>query len=142
MAKNKLFLEDYFNFDLVGLVSVAREYKLVWSLNQVTDFQLVKQDDITLEFSGNHKISVSNFDFKKEHQRVSLLKNRLVAKPTTDYQFLISELKQFDYLLKYQDETGDHPIKDILSLIKTSPEIDYAAILDPSMIKSRDNLIF
>jgi len=142
MRKTKLALEDYFDFDLIGIVSIVKEYKLVWHINEITNFELVKEPDISIEFSGNSKILISNFMFKQEHLNVTLLRNRLVDKSTMRYQFLIEELKQFDYLLKYREETDQTTVKDILSLLKKTSVIEYAAILEPSLVKSRDNLIF
>ena len=142
MAKNKLANEEYFDFDLVGIVSTVKEYKLVWHINKVTDWKLVKAPDITIEFSGNQKITVSNFEFEMEHLLVNLVKNRLVARPNQAFQYLLEELKQFDYLLKYRDETEQTSIKDVLSFLKDISVIEYAAILEPQLIRSRDNLIF
>ncbi|MCP4457102.1 MAG: IPExxxVDY family protein [Cytophagales bacterium] len=142
MRKSKLHLEDYFDFDLIGVVSIVKEYKLVWNINEITNFQLVKAPDISMEFSGNNKILISNFEFKEDHLTVTLLKNRLLAMPNRGFQFLVEELKQFDYLLKYNDETEQTSAKDIISLLKPSSVIEYIAILEPSTIKSRDNLIF
>ncbi len=142
MRKSKLHLEDYFDFDLIGIVSIVKEYKLVWHINKITNYELVKEPDVPIEFSGNNKILVSNFVYEKEHLSITLLKNRLVANPTMRFQFLIEELKQFDYLLKYKEETELTTAKDILSLLKSLEVIEYAAILEPSTIKSRDNLIF
>ncbi len=142
MRKNRLDLEDYFDFDLIGIVSIVKEYKLVWTINQATNFELAKAPDISMEFSGNNRILISNFDYKEEHLNVTLLKNRLVAKPSTSYQYLIEELKQFDYLMKYKDETEQRTASDVLNSLKSANVIEYAALLDPSNIKSRDNLIF
>ena len=142
MRKSKLHLEDYFDFDLIGIVSIVKEYKLVWNINEITYFQLSKAPDISIEFSGNNRILISNFEYKEDHLSVTLLKNRLLAMPNRGFHFLVEELKQFDYLLKYNDETEQTSAKDILSLLKSSSVIEYAAILEPSTIKSRDNLIF
>ena len=142
MKKSKLYLENYFDFDLIGIVSIVKEYKLVWHINAITTFKLSKQPDVSIEFSGNNKILVSNFVYKEEYLNVALLKNRLVANPHMRFQFLVEELKQFDYLLKYKEETEQTAVQDILNLLKSSEVIEYAAILEPSIIKSRDNLIF
>jgi hypothetical protein len=142
MGKNRLTSEDYFNFDLLGIVSTVKEYKLVWHINQVTGFELSKENDLSIEFSGNQRIHVSNFQHRSEFMHVQLLKNKLVAKSSTTFQYLIDELKQFDYLLKYKDETEQTTIKDVLSLLKKSEVVEYVAVLSPELIKSRDNLIF
>lgn len=142
MAKNRLVNEDYFNFELLGIVTTVKEYKLVWHLNQALGLDLTKQPDIMIEFSGNNRFYVSNFMYKTEFLHVSLLKNRLVVKANSGAQHLLEELKQFDYLLKYHDQTEQTNIKDVLSLLKSTVVVEYAAILAPELIKSRDNLIF
>jgi hypothetical protein len=142
MGKNRLTSGDYFDFDLLGIVSTVKEYKLVWHINQASGFELIKKNDLSIEFSSNQRIHVSNFEHRTDFLHVQLLKNRLVARSSTTYQYLIDELKQFDYLLKYKDETEQTTIKDVLSLLKNSEVVEYVAILSPELIKSRDNLIF
>jgi len=142
MAKNRLTNEEYIDFELIGIVTTVKEYKLVWHVNQALGLDLTKQSDITIEFSGNNRFYISNFLFKTEFLKVSLLKNRLVIKANSGAQHLIEELKQFDYLLKYHDQTEQTNMKDVLSLLKSTGVVEYAAILAPELIKSRDNLIF
>lgn len=142
MRKRKLAIEDYFDFDLIGIVSTVKEYKLAWHINEVTPLQLAKELDVSIEFSGNDKILISNFVFKQEYLSATLLKNRLIAKPNRGSPFLVEELKQFDYFLKYKEEIEQTTVKDILTLLKTSEVVEYAAILALSTIKSRENLIF
>lgn len=142
MGKNRLTNESYFNFDLIGIVSTVKEYTLVWQVNQATGLELVKAKDIVIEFTGNQRVSVSQFQYRTEHMQVTLVKNRLIARSSTQYTFLLDELRQFDYLLKYRDETGHTSVKDVLSLLKSADVVEYAAILAPELIKARDNLIF
>lgn len=142
MAKNKLFAEDYFDFDLIGLVCTAKEYKLVWHVNEILSIELKKRDDLVLEFQNNIKVSISNFVYKTEHKRIELIKNRLVTRSGASFQHLLDELKQFDFLIKIKDETGETDVKTVLSLLKSVTVIEYAANLEPALVKSRDNLIF
>lgn len=142
MKVSKLSKEDYFDFDLIGIVSTIKEYKLVWHINQVTHFELEKRKDIQIDFSNNVQIVVSNFSYKTQHLQVEMLKNRLIQANSRVFQYLLEEIKQFDYLIKYKDESEQTDIKDVLSLLKSVNEIEYAAILEPALIKSRDNLIF
>ena len=142
MAKNRLLLEDYFDFHLIGLVSTVKEYKLSWHVNRLLNLELEKKDDLQIEFSKNARILISNFAYKTEHTEVVLLKNRLVGRSNSAYQYLLDELRQFDYLLKFKDESNQTNLSNLLSLIKSMGVIDYAANLEPTLIKSRDNLIF
>ena len=45
MKKNKLVIEYDFDFELLGILSSARGYKLAWEINQALGIQLVKQQD-------------------------------------------------------------------------------------------------
>jgi len=142
MARNKLGKEDYFDFDLIGMVTTAKEYKVAWYINQALHTHLIKMPDISIEFSGNEWIKVSNFKMETDHQKIELVKNKLVASPNKSYQNLLEEVKQFDFFLKYKDETEQISVQDVLILLKKCSIIEYAAILETSLIKSRDNLIF
>lgn len=142
MAKNRLVNEGYFNFQLIGVVSTAKEYKVAWALNEKLNWELKKADELKIEFSKNAIIRVSNFIDKTEHQEFMLIKNRIVSRSNNAFQFLLDELKQFDYLIKLRDETDQTDIKEVLSLVKSVEVIEYAANLEPDLIKSRDNLIF
>ena len=142
MKVSKLSTDDYIDFGLIGLVSTVKEYKLVWHINRITHFELEKRKDIQIDFSNNIRIAVSNFSYQTQHLCVEMLKNRLLQANNRAYQYLLEEIKQFDYLIKYKDESEQTDIKDVLSLLKSINQIEYAAILEPANIKYRDNLIF
>ena len=142
MTKNILHTEYSFDFCLVGLVCIVKEYKLVWHINQILDLNLVKKEDLVLKFRDNIEISISNFLYKTENSRIELIKNRLISSSGTPFQYLLEELKQFDYLLKIEDETEETDMKRVLSFLKSVPVIEYATNLEPTLIKSRYNLIF
>ncbi len=142
MKKNRLIISTKYDFHLIGIVSAAREYKLVWSINRLLDFPLKKMDDINIEFSGNHQISISRFAFETEQVNLDLLKNRLNEKSSKKFQYLLEELKQFDFLLKFQDRTEQTDPNDLIKLLKASGEIDFATTLSIETIKAKDNLIF
>ena len=43
MRKSKLIIEYEYDFNLIGLISTAKGYKLAWELNQALGIHLVKQ---------------------------------------------------------------------------------------------------
>ena len=53
MKKSKLVIEYEYDFDLLGLTSTARGYKLAWEINQALHVQLVKQPDLAVGFKNN-----------------------------------------------------------------------------------------
>ena len=141
MKKNKLDLIYEFDFELAGIVCNKKEYKLAWHINSVLATSLTKEPDIKIEFSRKISMVISNFKYETEFIEIVLLQNKLVAgggKP----QFLLPELKQFDYLLKFKDSTGELTMTKICAQIRGIPLIEYVSKLNLQELKSRENLLY
>ncbi|WP_370539754.1 IPExxxVDY family protein [Algoriphagus sp. Y33] len=50
MKKAKLLIEHTYDFELLGLVSPVKDYKMAWLINRELDLNLIKYDDLLLEF--------------------------------------------------------------------------------------------
>lgn len=140
--KNRLASEYPLDFELIGIVSSVKEYKLAWHINQLSEFHLVKDEDIKIEFSDNKLIRVSNLKDENEFRKVFLLKNKLVTSNSSINQYLLSELQQFDYLLKLTSQTKDFWAKEVNNQLKSIEQIDYSLVVDVEKIKMKDNLLF
>lgn len=140
--KNRLASDYPLDFELIGIVSSAKEYKLAWHINQLPEFHLVKDEDIKIEFSDNKLIRVSNLKDESEFRQVYLLKNKLVTSNSAINHYLLSELQQFDYLLKLSSQTQDFWAKEVNEQLKAINEIDYSLVIDVEKIKMKDNLLF
>lgn len=130
------------DFELIGVVSSAKEYKLAWHMNQLNEFHLVKQEDIRIDFEDNHQIRVSSLAHESEFRSVYLMKNKLVSSTLPNVQFLLQELQQFDFLLKLSSETDENWAKELLLRLKDIPVIDYCLSIDVNKLKMKDNLVF
>lgn len=130
------------DFELIGIVSSAKEYKLAWHLNQLNEFHLVKEEDIKIDFSENRQIRVSVLMEETEYRKVHLLRNRLVSSSISANQFLLQELQQFDFLLKLSSQTDENWANELLLKLKNIPVIDYCLSIDVNKIKMKDNLLF
>ena len=143
MGKITKWTSDYpIDFELVGLVSTMKEYKLGWHLNQLGVFHLIKGEDVVIEFANEKLISISNLVSETDFTTVHLLRNRLLKKNVIGNQYLLTELQQFDYLLKLKNTIHDEWAKRILTKLKECSAIDFCAILDVQKIKAKENLIF
>ncbi|MEL6562473.1 MAG: IPExxxVDY family protein [Bacteroidota bacterium] len=140
--KNKLKVDVEYGFDLIGVTSSVKEYKLAWILNQCDSCDFIKSSDIQIDFVGLKNITISNFKFQTEHTNVYLLKNRLVFNNALSDQYLIPELKRFDYFVKIDGVSELFPTNAILATLKNSENIQYAITLDPNTIKQKENFIF
>jgi hypothetical protein len=141
-TKKKLIVAYEFDFNLYGLISSVKGYKLAWQINQLTGVHLVKQDDLVLEFISSDKLFISNYLFTTEHSMIRLVRNRAYTDNPDNQVFLIPELKRFDYLLMLKGTIGDYSENQLINKLKTVGDIQFISQLNISRIKSRDNLIF
>ncbi|MBK7651374.1 MAG: hypothetical protein IPJ20_12460 [Flammeovirgaceae bacterium] len=49
MKKKRLEIEYTFDFELIGIISSAKGYKLAWEINLALSARLVKQVDLIIE---------------------------------------------------------------------------------------------
>ena len=104
MKKAKLLIEHTYDFELLGLVSPVKDYKMAWLINRDLDLNLVKFEDLELEFMTLPSLKISQYFLSLPHGFVQLLKNKALNS-TNQVSYLIPELKTMDYFLLVQDET-------------------------------------
>jgi hypothetical protein len=104
MKKIKLFVEHQYDFELLGLVSSVKDYKMAWLINHSLRLKLVKISDFEPEFIHQPQLKISQFLEEKDHGFIQLLKNRSLSEGGNAL-YLIPELKMFDYFLLIQDQT-------------------------------------
>lgn len=142
MAKNRLIIEYEYDFDLFGLISPSKDYKLAWLINQQLGIHLVKEDDIRISFLNDEELVISNYLFETEHAQLRLLRNRSEDPKDDRMNYLVPEMNRFDYLIIKRGEIGDYDDKTWLKKIQHLKEIQYVARMDLEKLKSRENLIF
>jgi hypothetical protein len=140
MKKNKLLIDYDFDFELLGVTSAARGYKLAWELNQQLGIHLVKQPDLVVGFKKEEEKTFSYYSFETALNRLKLFKNRPQEQETGKY-FLIPEFPHYDFIiLAAMDEK--HTDKSLIDLIKSAPSIQFVAPIPLEGLKSKSNFIF
>ncbi len=142
MSKNKLSVDYDFNFTLIALTASCKEYKLAWILNRDFDLSLSKEPNIDIEFVAGKTMSISNYLTTTEHQSIRLLGNKALNVEEKFNAYLIPELKNFDYFVIVNDESQTFNPETFIEKIKSIPIVQFAVLVDPLSIKSKDNLIF
>ena len=142
MKKRKLEAEFEYDFSLFGIISVLKEYKLAWLLNNILDVQLDKANDIEIEFLKSQNLIISNYLVETENSSLRLLKNKSMDQFDDNQAFLLPELKRFDYFIiiqGFEDTFSNQVLKQKISSI---PGIQYVQFFSLESLKSRENLIF
>jgi hypothetical protein len=140
MKKTKLFVEPAFDFELLGLVSPVKDYKMAWLINRELDLNLVKSDDIQIEFLSSPQLEISQYLLSLPHGFVQLLKNKALN-TSQQLAYLVPELRNLDYFLLVQDQTHQTSIATFVDHLAKSPYIQSVVRLDISKIKSKENLL-
>ena len=140
MKKAKLQIEPTFDFELLGIVSPIREYRMAWLVNQELELNLVKADDLELEFLNSEKLEIAQYFLSLHHGFIQLLKNKALNS-SQQLAYLIPELKNLDYFLLVQDETEQLDLSNFMEKLSRNPLVQSIVRIDISKLKSKENLL-
>ena len=142
MIKN--YFDDVYeiNYDLFGIVSNIKEYKLAWILNKIFSIDLIKFDDLIITKYNQKIFQISNYFYKTDEFITRLLKNRLINKGSyNNEKFLINKLSNFDYFLQVYNHSNEFNKKEIINKLNTESSIQFANFVDINLIKEKDLLL-
>jgi hypothetical protein len=140
MKKAKLLVEPTFDFELLGIVSPIRDYRMAWLVNKELELNLVKADDLELEFLSAEKLEISQYFLSLPHGFIQLLKNKALNS-SEQLAYLIPELKNLDYFLLVQDETDQLELSNFMEKLSQNPLVQSIVRIDISKLKSKENLL-
>ncbi|UZD24011.1 IPExxxVDY family protein [Algoriphagus halophytocola] len=140
MKKTKLLVEHTYDFELLGLVSPVKDYKMAWLINRDLQLDLVQWEDLELEFMTAPTLKISQYFLSLPHGFVQLLKNKALNS-TNQVAYLVPELKSMDYFLLLQDETFQISINTFANQLAKNPFIQNVMKLDVNKLKSKENLL-
>jgi len=142
MKSTKLIFEYDYDFDVLAIISSVKDYKIAWAINRCLQINLCKEEDVCLDFVKEGRLLVTNFIFETEYATFRLLKNKSNELNRTSKNYLIPELKDYDYLIKISGESISLNASGILDKLKGLPLIEYIKQIDVQNLKSKENLIF
>jgi hypothetical protein len=139
MKKSKLVIAYEFDFELLGVTTAARGYKLAWEINQHLGIRLVKQPDLTVGFRNNEEKNFSFYAYETALNRLKLFKNKPADQESGKY-YLIPEFPHFDFIILAAMEEPHAP--QLIALIKSIPAVELVASIPMNGLKSKSNFIF
>ncbi len=140
MRKSTLRIEYEYDFELVGISSAAKSYKLAWELNEQLLIRLIRQSDLVLHFRKGVTQSYHLYRYETPHSQLRLLRNRPIETEDARY-LLVPEFPHFDYLLwiKGEQSLGGGQLAETL---RNMPSLSMAAAIPLGDLKSKENLLF
>jgi hypothetical protein len=140
MKKSKLVIEYDYDFELAGVISTLKGYKLAWEINRKLGIKLVRQPDLAVGFKNQEDRYFSFYAYETRLNRLKLFKNKPVDYETGKY-FLVPEFPRFDFILLTASEDVNFTSM-ILQVIKEIPSVELVAPIATESLKSRSNFVF
>ncbi|MHA6248941.1 IPExxxVDY family protein [Pontibacter sp. CAU 1760] len=134
----QLNIEYDYDFDVYGVASSVKEYKLAWALNRLLGLRLTKKQDLQYNLEEQEHMVISNYEYITDYYAVRLLKNKALGMKS----FLLPELKEYDYVLQITGALQQLYPQEFINTLLRIPLIRYAKQFDPLTLKLKENLIF
>jgi len=138
MPTYKLDISEEFDFQLVGISSHEKDYRVSWSINLALGWNLERREDVT-SYSKSRKIESDHSVFAYEAEDDKAMFVLVENKSATG--MLLPSLQQFQYLLKVENYS-DVRMQDLLVELKKIPQILMAVEVPLHSAKEKQNLIF
>ena len=140
IKKNKLEIEYSYNFELLGVRTSLKGYKLAWELNKILKINLVKQEDLVVHFKRGQTSAYDHYSFRTTLNDFHLFKNRPLEAENAVPE-LVPEFPHFDFIIMTQSEENlsGNRLQEYLRAI---PSVELVTLIPLTSLKSKDSFIF
>jgi hypothetical protein len=140
MKKKTLEISYSYDFDLLGIISPLKGYKLAWEINNCLDVKLVKDRDLCISLKKGIDQNFSQFGYSGEAWVLKLFRNKPLD-PELSKTPLVPEFPHYDFILLTQsdDITKSNRLQEVLRLI---PSVELVAFIPLGALKAKDYFIF
>jgi len=138
MKRNRLEIEYSFDFELLGLTTSAKSYKLAWELNRRLHIRLVRKADLVIQVRSL-QLSYSVHAHESPANTLRLFRNKSNEMEQSKH-LLVPEYPHGDFILMIQgEELQSNRVREELRNI---PSIELVALIPLDTLKSKENFIF
>jgi hypothetical protein len=139
MKRNRLEIEYSFDFELLGLTTSAKGYKLAWELNRCLKIRLQKKADLVITNRAKQETTYSLHVYETPVNTVRLFRNR-PNEPHPAKNLLVPEFPHVDYIVMTQGDAL--PGNRLQEELKGIASIEWVAFIPLDSLKSKTNFIF
>ena len=140
MKKKRLDIEYTFDFELYGIISTVKAYKLAWELNHALGSKLVKSEDYTVMHKNKTINNYQHYAQVSEVNALKLFKNK-PNEENSEKDFLVPEHPHFDFILLAHGEAFENSNR-LQELLRNIPSIELVAFIPLAALKTKEYFIF
>lgn len=137
MSKVLLSLEEDYDFTLIGISCHTKDYRLCWEINKALNSDLIRVKDFEL----NTKKETSSFSFYEFLDEDNYIEYYLISNRSKN-GYLIPEHKKVDFFFLLKGSASSSQIQDIICKINSLSLVLTSFKIDPTQLKSKQNLLF
>jgi hypothetical protein len=136
MATHILEYKEDYDFEVVGISSHEKDYRLVWAINKALKWSLGRKPDIQVPLKAGKSLHAC-FEYRDPIDKCTytLIENH------GSEGYLLPEMISWDFIIKVEEFNGELDSSFFKQLRKTSFVLAAAPLLTEKL-KSKQNLIF
>jgi hypothetical protein len=140
MKKKRLEIEYTFDFDLYGIISTVKAYKLAWELNHALGSKLVKSGDFEIEQKSKLMSHYAHYTQHGEVNSLKLFRNK-PNEESDARDFLVPDHPHFDFILLAHGEAFADSNR-LQELLRNIASIELVAFIPLAALKTKEYFIF
>jgi len=123
------------DYQLIGIVSSSKEFKIAWIINNSLEVSLSKIDNEIIKLSNGRSLSISHLLYKRNKGYIRLINNKIIN--NKGKSSLISSLSNFDYIIQFSFNFFEFESFNIINKLKSNNDIQFANFVDSNSIKEK-----
>ena len=123
------------DYQLIGIVSSSKEFKIAWIINNSLEVSLSKIDNEIIKLSNGSSLSISHLIYRRNKGYIRLINNKIIY--NKGKSSLISSLSNFDYIIQFSFNFFEFESFNIINKLKSNNDIQFANFVDNNSIKEK-----
>ena len=140
IRKNKLEIEYSYNFELLGVRTSLKGYKLAWEVNKILRTKLAKQQDLVLHYKKGVTASYDHYLYHTPLNELRLFRNRS-NEAENGLPELVPEFPHVDYIIMTQSEESLSGNR-LQEYLRDIPSVEWVTLIPLASLKSKENFLF
>jgi hypothetical protein len=140
IRKNKLEVEYSYDFELLGVRTSLKGYKLAWELNKILRTSLAKQQDLVIHYKKGVTGLYDHYAFRTPLNELHLFRNRPLDAENA-VPALVPEFPHVDFIIMTQSEetlSGNR----LQEYLRDIPSVEWVTLIPLPSLKSKENFLF
>ena len=141
MKVEKLIVNYTYDFELYGVTTSLKDYKMAWLINKQISINLIREEDYLLE-SAAEKAEIVNYCFQEGQNELRIFKNKAILENQDTQNYMVPEMKHFDYFIMVRGIIHIFTSEDLLQELRIIEGVQLVNQINIEKLKSRDHFIF